>query len=139
MKQRGFKSQKVNKGKKISPHKSSDISSQKQRPIFGLEFLTRDFCLSKCEKHEKAQFVDKLHKLSQLTWAEILSTSRTGMGHEKIYRDKIKVGIPPHITDDVVFLAFRCIGKAPMVGYRSERVFNIVWIDRDFTLYDHGS
>jgi len=25
-----------------------------------------------------------------------------------------------------------------MVGYRVQAVFYILWLDRDFTLYDHG-
>jgi len=26
-----------------------------------------------------------------------------------------------------------------MVGYRQGHIFHVLWLDRDFTLYDHGS
>ena len=45
----------------------------------------------------------------------------------------------PHLTEDVQrLIAFRFAGNAPMVGYRVQAIFYILWLDRDFTLYDHG-
>jgi hypothetical protein len=87
---------------------------------------------------EKAAFADTLAKLSRLTWGEILRSSRQGLGHEKINRSAIKAAIPQHVTDDVNFIAFRFHGRKPMVGYRDMEIFYIIWLDRDFTLYDHG-
>jgi hypothetical protein len=59
-------------------------------------------------------------------------------GYEKIPHVRIRAGIPPAITEDVDILAFRFCGKAPMVGFRLDEVFFVVWLDRGFTLYDHG-
>jgi hypothetical protein len=100
--------------------------------------LRKDYCLSDCNKDEKAAFADTLHKLSQITWNEISSSSRHGAGYERINRDAIRSGIPVHLKADVNFIAFRFCGKAPMVGYRDENVFHVIWIDRTFSLYDHG-
>jgi hypothetical protein len=61
-----------------------------------------------------------------------------GAGYERISRDAIRSGIPAHLKEDVNFIAFRFCGKAPMVGYRDENIFHVVWIDRAFSLYDHG-
>jgi hypothetical protein len=36
------------------------------------------------------------------------------------------------------FLAFRFFDKAPMVGYRKEEVFYVLWLDREFKLYQHS-
>jgi hypothetical protein len=60
------------------------------------------------------------------------------LGYEKIAKKSIRATIPTHIKDDVVFIAFRFYGKAPMVGYREDVVFHLLWIDRDFTLYQHS-
>ncbi|EML0361258.1 hypothetical protein RI835_000583 [Providencia rettgeri] len=62
---------------------------------------------------------------------------RHGLGFEKIKSSSIKASIPKHITDDVDLIAFRFFGMSPMVGYRNESTFFIVWLDRSFTLYDH--
>ena len=76
--------------------------------------------------------------MSQLTWNEIRSAHRHGLGGEKIDRTAIKRPIPSHVTEDVTFLAYRFSGMKPMVGYRLKEMFHIIWLDRDFTLYDHG-
>jgi len=47
--------------------------------------------------------------------------------------------IPAHVTEDVQrFIAFRFSGRAPMVGYRVQAIFYLLWLDRNFTLYDPG-
>jgi hypothetical protein len=56
------------------------------------------------------------------------------LGYEKISKNSIRATIPSHIKDDVIFIAFRFYGKAPMVGYRKDLIFHILWIDRTFTL-----
>lgn len=113
-------------------------SSQNEHPVFCLEFLRPAYCLSKCDVKEKAALADTLHELSRLTWSQIQAAPRHGKGCEKIDRASIKGdSIPLHITDDTHLLAFRFFGKAPMVGYRTDRIFHLVWLDRDFTLYSH--
>jgi hypothetical protein len=126
-------------GKSIAASaQTRDISAKQQKPIFSLYYLEKSHCLSDCTKEEKAAFADTLHKLSQLTWNEIISSPRHGSGCEKIAQNAIRQPIPSHIKSDINLLAFRFCAKAPMVGYREENTFHIVWIDRVFTLYDHG-
>src|SRR5206468_3998028 len=98
-----------------------------------------DYCISRCTREEKAAFADKMHRLSQQTWSQLRQADRHGLGFETIDRTSIRSGIPPSITDDVRFIAFRFCGNAPMVGYRSDDgTFYVIWFDRAFTLYDHG-
>lgn len=102
--------------------------------------MRRGFSVPDCEKTEQSAFAQRLFELSRNTWAELRQMPRHGQGYEKIERDAIHGDqVPGHITDDVNLIAFRCIGKAPMVGYRtSDGVFNVLWIDRQFKLYDHS-
>ena len=111
---------------------------QQQTPVFCLHYLKGDYCLSKCDKDEKATLSDTLHQLCRLTWGQIAVASRKGVGYEIISRKALKTGLPPHISDDVNLLAFRFCGNKPMIGYREGRIFHILFLDRDFTLYDHG-
>jgi hypothetical protein len=102
-------------------------------------WIKKHYSLSVCTKEEKAAFADTLDRLSQVTWAEISKSSRHGLGYEKIAQNSIRATIPKHIKkDDIIFIAFRFYGKAPMVGYRKNTIFHILWIDRDFTLYQHS-
>lgn len=123
------------------PKLSSSVgrnSTQHEKPIFSFEFLQDGFCITNCERDEKSQILDKLRVLGQLTWDDINGANKHKNGHEKIHRSSIRAPIPKNITGDIVFLAFRCIGKAPMVGFRKDRVFFVLWIDRACSLYDHG-
>ncbi len=125
------------KGQRITEAKGEEISPEQQPPMFSLRYLNRDYNLSQCTKDEKAAFADTIAQLSQLTWSQIQSQPRHGLGYEKISRNAIRSSIPSHLTDDVNLIAFRFCGKAPMVGYRDRAVFYIIWLDRDFTLYPH--
>jgi hypothetical protein len=114
-----------------------DIPPEQQPPYFSLRYLQSNHSVPQCNKDEKSAFTDTLHKLSQLTWAQIRSSHRHGCGYEKIGRDSFKVAIPDHITDDVSLIAFRFCAKAPMVGYRDGAIFYVIWIDRGFSVYKH--
>ena len=125
------------KGRNISPPVTVEESPEQQPPIFSLRHMSRDFSLDNCTKDEKAALIDTMFRLSQLTWAQINSAPRHGLGYERIAQSSIKAAIPAHITQDVNLLAFRFHGLAPMVGYRERAIFHIIWLDRSFTLYKH--
>ena len=124
-------------GHLLAPQADGKSSSHHLPPKFSLANLSKSHCLSVCTTEQKAAFADRIHELSQLTWQAIMQAPRGGQGSETIARTSIKPSIPKCITDDVNILAFRCIGKAPMVGYKIHDTFYVVWIDRDFTVYDH--
>lgn len=130
-------------GPRLKTHGTKEVVTESQPPIFSLYHLRKDYCLSKCAKDEKAAFADTLHKLSQLTWSDLNQAPKHGVGFEKIHRKSFNNErcIPSHITEDVNIIAFRFSGKKAMVGYRDpldRKLFHIVWLDRDFTLYPHG-
>lgn len=111
------------RGKKVAARIDEALPPEQQPPLFSLRYLDGKYCLSACNKDEKAAFADTLHKLSQLTWSQIRQSPRKGSGYEKINRKDIGGRIPPHVTDDINFIAFRFFGEAPMVGYRDGGIF----------------
>lgn len=133
-----FKNPQPTTGVRIQPRTSYTKSDLDEHPVFSLRYLGGDYCLSKCQREEKAAFASTLHQLGQRTWGEINGLDRHKNGSEIIPRESIKGKIPNHITPDVRFIAFRFYKKAPMVGYREGNIFHIIWLDRQFILYDHG-
>lgn len=130
---------KVKGGKKIAaPQVKESIPAEQQPPVFSLQYLQKGYCITDCEQKDQASFALKMKRLSELTWNRIQSAPRHGLGYERIAQKAIKQPIPQHITQDVNLIAFRFAGKKPMVGYRDGRIFYVVWLDRDFSLYDHG-
>lgn len=134
----GIKKQSGASGKHIQPTKDLFPKSTFNYPIFCFRHIHRDYSLEKCEKDEKIDLIERLCKLSTLTWEQIKLADRHGFGTEKISHESIKVGKPAHITPDITFYALRFSGKKPIVGYKSDFIFHILYIDRDFTLYNHG-
>ena len=136
-----LKKPKAEQGERIpAKDENKSVDTFRLPPKFCLRAIRHGYSLTDCEKEEKAAFADRLYELSRLTWAPLVNADRHGQGFEIIARDAIKGdAIPGGISADVNIIAFRCIGLKPMVGYRTaDGVFNILSIDRTFTLYNHG-
>jgi len=130
------------KGKKVgirdSEVASRPINYSQEKPTFCLRYVDSEYCITSCERDDKAAFAERIRQLSKMTWNQIILADRHGFGREKIPVNRLRRPLPRHITEDVTFFALRFSGLKPMVGYQTEGTFHVVWFDRDFTLYDHG-
>ena len=127
----------LERGKHVSVHATTEESPQQQPTTFSFRYMSKDYGLAQCTKDEKAALADTLYRLSQLTWSQIESSPRHGLGFEKISRNSITVAVRRHLTEDVNLIAFRFCGLAPMIGYRERAIFHIIWLDRGFNVYKH--
>ena len=132
-----IKQPELNKGKHFSPHYVESDNADLHPPYFSLRYLTKSHCISNCTDNEKVGFVDKIFRLSQINWLEIKKSQRHGLGFEVIDRKCIRQPIPSSIPEDATIIAFRFHEFKPMVGYRRNVTFFIIWFDRDYSLYDH--
>ena len=80
---------------------------------------------------------DGILQRSKMTWRQITNAHRHGLGTEEISSRGIRKSIPQEFIKETKFLAMRAIGKAPMVGVRRQRIFYVLWVDTDFSLYRH--
>ena len=106
-------------------------------PVFSFEYLQAGWCIHDCQQEERSKMLDRLRRISQISWREIRQLDRHAYGTEIIDREILKVGIPSFLTADVKLLAFRAFDLVAMVGYRKGRIFHVIWIDREFKLYAH--
>lgn len=86
-------------------------------------------------------FIERLSKISSLSWKEINLTHKHGFGTEKMPVGKIKPTLPPFVTPDVKdLIVFRANGdNRPFLGIRNENVFHIIFIEESFgDVYDHN-
>jgi hypothetical protein len=109
-------------------------------PIFSFEKMLdgSGYSVNCCDQENQAAALKSLFKLSRMKWQEIRNAPRHGLGTEKIARTSIKAPIPAGISEDVTFLAIRYHGRRPMLGYRDGRTFHIIFLDHNFSVYDHG-
>ncbi|MFC1771110.1 hypothetical protein ACFLZV_04400 [Candidatus Margulisiibacteriota bacterium] len=138
-----IKSKQPQGGERLKTPDNSSVSTLTKKPIFSLEFLCKNYCISKCNKEQKAGILDKLHKWSKLTWKEIINSPKNALGHEKIKRDSIKIKKIPTLVKEVYVLSTRFNSgknkKSRLLGYRVNEIFYLLWIDKDGKLYEHGS
>ena len=129
-----------NQGKQVKAVVASEPNSEQQPPTFCLRRMRKGYDLTECDAEEKAAFADTLFTLSQMTWNQIKHADRHGSGSEKIDTDSIKGDGKEFLPSGVTLLALRFHGKKAMVGYRGEDgvMFHIIWLDRAFSLYNHG-
>ncbi|MFN8715204.1 MAG: hypothetical protein ACK5Z2_20310 [Bacteroidota bacterium] len=128
----------VNQGKNITAKNETPSFSQFDYPIFCFKHLHQgEFGVERCDTQDQAALLKRLNKLSQMSWQQINTAQRHGLGWEKISQSSVRAGIPRHVTPDVDLLAFRFSGLAPFVGYRNLAVFHILFIDSKFNLYNH--
>ena len=127
-----------NEGDRIKARESSKESSQSLHPKFSFEKMASSHSVSECQSEEKAALADTLYKLGQMTWAQIMQVNRLKSGCETITLGQIKAQGKDAITPDSNILVFRFSGKKPMIGYRLDETFYVVWLDRAFTVYDHS-
>lgn len=108
-------------------------------PIFSFEFMPdkSGYSVNCCNDEHRAALTRHLYQLSKLSWIDIKNAPRHGMGTERISRNSLKAPVPSKVTEDAEFLALRYHGKSPMVGYRDGRVFHVIWLDHNFSLYPH--
>ncbi len=110
----------------------------RNHPIFCFKHLHKDYSISKCSDDQKAALLDKIEKWCNMTWEEIWGAPRHGLGCEKIDRDSINQVIPAFVTKDVDYLlALRFQGKKPILVHRHKFIMHVIFIDHDFSVYDH--
>lgn len=116
------------------------VSANKLKPKISLEYLFGKFCVSECQAVEKSDVMDTLHRISKLSWQDIIQSGKSSSGYEQIARNFINCPIPKNdlfqSIEKVTVLHRK--GKIPIIGFRINETFYIFAIDRNFTAYDHG-
>lgn len=131
---------KISPGKNFKAHPNSgEIVEEINYPIFCFKHLHRDYNIEKCEPGEKQSLLERIVKLSSMTWLQIEQTNRHGLGSEKIAINAIRPACPSFITADVKFLlALRFQNNKPFIGFKNGYIFHVIFIDRAFNVYNHG-
>jgi hypothetical protein len=115
----------------------SDVDFDQLQPLFSLKHIQyrKDYCISQCNEESKSLILEKLLKISQLTWRRIKSEPREGLGCEIIPQNKFIATLPPIITPEVTILVFRYSKAGRIAGYRDKDVYHVLLVGPD--LYAH--
>jgi hypothetical protein len=117
-----------------APDGRPDGSTNQRHPVFCFRYLRNH---DECPADDIVALVKKLRQLSQLTWQAISLASSQGPGTEYIKTYQIKVELHEIAKREDSVMAIRYSGKARMLGLREGATLQILWIDHDFTAYQH--
>ncbi len=116
----------------------SQNSIELDYPIFCFRYLDT---VSNGDYKFYSDFIERLKKISGLTWNEINVADRHGFGTEKMPIKQIKPQLPRFITPEIThLLVFRANGdNRPFLGIRKGIVFHIIFIEEKFgDVYEHN-
>lgn len=118
----------------------SKSSLGSNRPYFSFRFIcTKDYCMKRCSNEQFKSLSDKLRILSELEWSQIDSSPRETNGYEMIPVSALSASVPDRFSDQEAVCVFRFGGKKGRIaGVKFDKNFYVLFIDRDFTLYEHG-
>ena len=86
------------------------------------------------------EFIERLKKISTLTWNQINVADRHGFGTEKLPVGQIIPQLPRFVTPEIGHLTvFRANGdNRPFLGHRNGTIFHIIFIEENFgDVYKH--
>ncbi len=115
--------------------------SKLEYPVFCFRHLHADHKLENIPAEDKVKLIERLEKLAQLGFSEIYTSQRHGFGWEKIWVGSLNVKPPSFITSEVEFLfALRYNGKCPFLVHRlpNSPILHLIFIDHNFSVYNHG-
>lgn len=107
-------------------------SSDNKKGYIALKYFDKNFeCFSEWTPDELSCFSNFVDKINQLEWKEI--KRHKGLAMKDIDNAN---GIPNNyikeqISKDITFCEFRVTQKARVVGFRSNAVFFLCWLDRN--------
>jgi hypothetical protein len=115
----------------------TENSGEVDYPVFCFKYLQT---VPKRDYEFYANFIERLKKLSNLTWKQIDIADKHGFGTEKMPLTQIKPSLPKFVTPDIDALTvFRADGdNRPFLGLRRGNVFHIIFIEEKFgDVYEH--
>lgn len=124
-----------------NPSAQSEPNYDELPPAFSFEKMQdcSGNSLNCCEDADRVSLVKRIFMLSREQWKNIRLAPASGLGAEQIPRYRIKPPIPNVVTEDVSsFTALHYQGKKRFIGYRVGQIFYILWVDHNFSVYDHG-
>lgn len=105
------------------------LSLRHLQPRFGVEEMARD---------QRSEFLVKWAKRSKLSWTELRTHNKHGLGFEMLPHKAIKPSVP-EVLEETKYMVFRHAGNLPVAGFRAGDTFYALWIETRYgDLYDHG-
>lgn len=110
-------------------------STENQAPLFSFRCVCETHCqLSDWEKAEIKALMSTLQKVEGLLWKDI--RRHQGLNYKPL--DSVAYQLPPNVPPDATIEELKVDKRRRLIGYRSGRIFNLVWFDRNHEVCPEG-
>ncbi len=107
-------------------------------PHLSLRYLQPNFGIEQLSERQRSEFLAKWAKRSTLTWKELATHDRHGLGSDQLPRREIRPQIPEMFEEDK-FYVYRHDGNLPFVGTKIGDTLYVLWIEAKYgQLYKHS-
>ena len=108
-------------------------STDHLNPVFSFDSTCKNhFQLNELTKGELDQLIDSLRIMSSLSWAEVKKYKGLRF---KGPLEHYNATLPEWLDRDVDVFEFAFSKRGRVFGYKSGRIFHIIWFDRNHDLY----
>ncbi len=129
-----IKRPKLESSKTIPARRDTSDSIQARHPSLSLRHVHSKFCVTGCDSRTQKSFLKKFKAITAMTWAQVQSASREGLGYERIAQLDDEL---PEAAGGEKSMCFRLHGIGRMIGFRKDDVFYVVWFDEKGKKYKH--
>ena len=114
-------------------------STDDEPPAFCFKHACRGFQITDLSSADKANVLDTIHRLTELSWARLKSMGKQG-GTEVIPRYRLCQTVPGCVADEDDILSIRVEQGTVfrLLGFRCQRILHVLWIDPGGACYPHG-
>ncbi len=109
--------------------------------IFSLKNLVNGYDLKseKCTDYIRSQLLLKLQTTCCHTWNMLFTKDKQSGGLEILDKSIFKIPMPACVTEDINHLYVLRFNsqKSRLIGYRSDNIFHIIFVDIDLSTYNH--
>lgn len=114
-------------------------AAREEYPVLSTRFLQDGWGFDELTDPMRLSFLQKWHKRSAISWKELASHPRHGLGSEYIPSRQIKPRVPRQFQEVDKFRVFRHHDNLPFAGWKDRGIFYVLWIESRYNdLYDHG-
>lgn len=123
-----------------TPFKEAESDYTTRKPMFTFYHMNPagSYCVTRCERGDRADIAERLAALSQFTWGGLNQERRECYGHEQIKLKQFRTTIFPTeiVTPEVKSLmVFRYSNGGRMAGVRVHDVYHVILVGSD--IYPH--
>ena len=95
-------------------------------PVLSTRFLQKGWGFEEMTDETRLSFLQKWHKRSEISWKELASHQRHGLGSEYIPSKQIKPQVPRQFQEVDKFRVFRHHGNLPFAGWKDRGIFYVL-------------